>query len=167
MKEIISKNLTETAQFAREFLAGLAPRLPSTLLRTSRSGQATIVGLYGDLGSGKTTFVQQIAKVLGVRSSVQSPTFVIMKKYAIQNPPSFPPLVKGGYRGDLFLVHIDAYRLDSGADLKKLDWDTIANDPKNLILIEWADRVADILPPDHLKLRFEFVDDTTRKIALQ
>lgn len=157
MKEIISKNLAETAQFAREFLISLK----------SRADSATVIGLYGDLGSGKTTFVQQVAKILGVLGSVQSPTFVIMKRYAIQNPPSFPPLVKGGYRGDFFLVHIDAYRLDSGTDLQKLGWNTLASDPVNLIFIEWADRVADILPHDHLKLRFEFVDDTTRKIALQ
>lgn len=159
MTEIISKNLSDTAAFTREFLARLAPRL--------RSGQATIIGLYGDLGSGKTTFVQQVAKILGVRGSAQSPTFVIMKKYLIQNPPSFPPLVKGGYRGDFFLVHIDAYRLDSGADLQKLGWGMLARDPANLIFIEWADRVADILPPNHLKLRFEFVSDTTRRIALE
>lgn len=157
MKEFLSTSIADTAAFAREFLAGL----------TLRTDGATIIGLYGDLGSGKTTFVQQVAKILGISSSVQSPTFVIIKKYPIQNPPSFPPLLKGGHRGDFFLVHIDAYRLDSGTDLQKLGWDVLASDPANLILIEWADRVADILPHDHLKLRFKFVNDTTRKIALE
>ncbi|OHA18998.1 MAG: hypothetical protein A3C08_03760 [Candidatus Taylorbacteria bacterium RIFCSPHIGHO2_02_FULL_47_18] len=155
MKEILSHSIADTAKFAQEFLAGLFPCADSS----------TVVGLYGDLGSGKTAFVQQIAKALGARGSVQSPTFVIMKKYALKNPPSLPPLLKGGYRGDLQLVHIDAYRLDSATDLKKLGWDALSSDHSNLIFIEWADRVADILPLDHIKLRFEFVDDTTRKIS--
>lgn len=157
MKEFLSESITDTTEFSREFITGLA----------LRADGATVIGLYGDLGSGKTTFVQQVAKILGVRGSVQSPTFVIMKKYAIQNPPSFPPLVKGGYRGDFFLVHIDAYRLDNGEDLRKLGFEKMRADPANLIFIEWAERVADILLPDHIKLRFEFVDALTRKIALE
>ncbi len=143
-----SYNIADTAAFAREFLAGLSPRL--------RSGQATIVGLYGDLGSGKTSFVQQIAQALGVTGSVQSPTFVLIKNYKIKN-----------YKNFTTLVHIDAYRLENGADLEKLGWRDLAANPANLILIEWADRVADILPTDARKIYFEYKDDTTRKIALQ
>ena len=89
MKEILSHSIADTAKFAQEFLAGLFPCADSS----------TVVGLYGDLGSGKTAFVQQIAKALGARGSVQSPTFVIMKKYALKNPPSLPPLLKGGEGG--------------------------------------------------------------------
>ncbi|TSC84517.1 MAG: hypothetical protein G01um101417_182 [Parcubacteria group bacterium Gr01-1014_17] len=147
MKETISKSIDDTAQFAQEFLVGLSPRLSL--------GQATVVGLYGDLGSGKTSFVQQVAKILGVHGSVQSPTFVIIKNYKLK------------IKNFDTLVHIDAYRLDNGEDLKKLGWDALVGDSKNLILIEWADRVSDILLPAHAKLYFEFVDDTTRKIALE
>lgn len=178
MKMFISKSIADTAQFALEFLAGLSPHAHG----------ATMVGLYGDLGSGKTTFVQQVSKTLGIHGSVQSPTFVIMKRYKITSPqPPFPASsagrkggvpdnssLEGGVRlrrtEDVFfknLIHIDAYRLDTGADLQKLGWDSLISNPQNLILIEWADRVADILPPDHLKLHFEFVNDTTRKIALE
>ncbi|MDP3661722.1 MAG: tRNA (adenosine(37)-N6)-threonylcarbamoyltransferase complex ATPase subunit type 1 TsaE [bacterium] len=142
---MISKSISNTAQFAQEFLAGLC----------SRTDAATIVGLYGDLGSGKTSFVQQVAKILGVHGSVQSPTFVIIKNYKLK------------IKNFDTLVHIDAYRLDSGADLKKLGWDALAGDPTNLIFIEWAERAADILPLDHARLHFEFVDDTTRKITLE
>lgn len=142
---MLSKSIADTEKFAREILASLK----------LRPDGATIIGLYGDLGSGKTSFVQQIAKILGVRSLVQSPTFVIIKNYK---------LLTTNYK---LLTHIDAYRLDGGTDLKKLGWNTLASDPANLILIEWANRVTDILPPDHHKLRFEFVNDTTRKIALQ
>ena len=143
MKEIISHNIADTAQFAQEFLVGLTPQ----------SDWATVVGLYGDLGSGKTFFVQQIAKALGVRGSVQSPTFVIVKSYKLK-VKSFNTL-----------IHVDAYRLEKGEELRKLEFQGLLADHRNLIFIEWAERVAGILPPDHIKLHFEFVNDTTRKIS--
>ena len=65
------------------------------------------------------------------------------------------------------LIHIDAYRLDNGEDLKKLGWREIAANPANFILIEWADRIADILPPDHLKISFTFVNETTREFRVE
>ncbi|KKU59151.1 MAG: YjeE family ATPase [Parcubacteria group bacterium GW2011_GWA2_47_12] len=143
MKTFTSHSITDTAKFAREFLSWIS----------YRADAATIVGLYGDLGSGKTSFVQQIAKILGIRGSVQSPTFIIFRRYTLHD---------SRYTN---LIHIDAYRLDSGADLKKLGWDALASDPQNLIFIEWADRVMGILPHDHTQLHFEFVNDTTRKIV--
>ena len=63
------------------------------------------------------------------------------------------------------LIHIDAYRLNNADELRNLGFADLLADPENLILIEWADKVADILPKDHIKLRFEFIDDTTRKIS--
>ena len=157
MKKVLCASIVEMERFAREFISGFSPS----------KDRVTIVGLYGDLGSCKTAFVQQVAKMLGIQNSIQSPTFVIMRKYPIQNPPFIPPLVKGGKRGDFFLIHIDAYRLDSGADLEKLGWRELAADPRNLICIEWADRVADILPFGHAKLHFRFVNETTREIGVE
>ena len=87
--------------------------------------RAAIVALSGDLGAGKTTLAQAIARELGVKESVISPTFVIMKSY---------PIVRGPYKQ---LIHIDAYRLNSETELEKLGWAELAGDPKNLILIEW------------------------------
>jgi len=117
-------------------------------------GRATVVGLYGNLGAGKTTFVQTVARALGVMETVNSPTFLIFKRYALH--------------GSCYtnLIHVDAYRLKSSEELRKLRFDELLADPKNLILIEWADKVSDILPSDHTKLSFEFVDDTTRTISL-
>ncbi len=116
--------------------------------------QATVVGLYGDLGAGKTTFTQAVAKALGVTEQITSPTFLIFKKY--------PLLVTSSrYRS---LVHIDAYRLKNSDELRKLRFDELLSDPTNLILVEWADKVADLLPQDHTKLHFEFVDEATRQI---
>ncbi|MEK7574827.1 MAG: tRNA (adenosine(37)-N6)-threonylcarbamoyltransferase complex ATPase subunit type 1 TsaE [Patescibacteria group bacterium] len=142
--EIISKNLSDSEKFAEEFVAQLA----------SPDGHrgASVVGLYGNLGSGKTTFVQSVARALGVKEYLTSPTFVIMKRFTIQD---------SRFKN---LIHVDAYRLKSSAELEKLGFKELLKDPGNFILIEWADIVADILPPKHKKLNFEFIDATTRKI---
>ena len=136
-------NLQEFQKTARDFALGLTP------LR----GRATVIGLYGDLGSGKTTFVQSVAKALGVTEHITSPTFLIFKNYPINS-----------IRYTL-LVHADAYRLKNGDELRKLRFDELLRDPGNLIFVEWADRVADVLPKDHQKLHFEFVDEQKRKIS--
>jgi tRNA threonylcarbamoyladenosine biosynthesis protein TsaE len=135
-------SLGDTTALAEQFIKSLTPQ------RT-----ATIVGLHGDLGSGKTTFTQAVAKVLGITETVTSPTFVIEKLYSLSHA-DFKKL-----------IHIDAYRLESGKELLHLGWQEIADDPKNLIFIEWPERVADILPKDMKKIEFTFVDETTREIT--
>ncbi len=142
--KIISKSLAETEKFARKFLEDLKPKQDG----------ATVVGFYGDLGSGKTTFVQAIGRQLGIKESIQSPTFVIMKKFIIHN---------SNFK---FFFHLDAYRLDSGEELQKLGFNELLTNSKNLILIEWANQVADILPANHLKLSCQFVDENTREFTL-
>ena len=120
---------------------------------TPLPGRATVIGLYGELGSGKTTFVQDVARALGVTETVNSPTFLIVKSYKLK-VQSFKTL-----------MHIDAYRLKNSDELRRLRFDELLTDPQNLILIEWADKVLDILPVGHTKLFFEFIDDTTRSIS--
>jgi tRNA threonylcarbamoyladenosine biosynthesis protein TsaE len=140
--EIISKSLKETEEAARAFSEKLAPQ----------KDVATVVGLYGDLGSGKTTFVQSCAKFFGVREPITSPTFVLIKNYELQTK---------NYK---LIIHIDAYRLEKGEELLKLGWREIAADPKNLIFIEWPENVADIIPADTKKISFKFIDENTREI---
>lgn len=135
-------NLAEFQAAAREFVLRLKPA----------AGRATVVGLYGDLGSGKTTFVQAAAKALGVVEKVNSPTFLIVKSYKLK-VESFKTL-----------IHIDAYRLKHGDELRKLRFDELLADPQNLIFVEWAERVADLLPKDHVKIFFEFVDNAIRTV---
>ncbi len=117
--------------------------------------RAAVIGLQGNLGSGKTTFVQCVAKILEIEQYITSPTFVIQKKYKVNKP------------GINFvnLIHIDAYRLNSGEELARLGWREIAANPKNIIFIEWPKRVEEILPSDAIKLHFEFIDEQTRKIS--
>src|SRR3989338_6974105 len=150
--EIISRSLTETAVFASEVLANLVKK-------DRQNKSATVVDLTGDLGSGKTTFTQAAARALGIRAPVQSPTFVIMKTYAIPKKWQGSPLTFG--KGDPWvwpwrrLVHIDCYRLDKADDLFHLDWNELVTDPENLILVEWPERVGDLLSSPTLKIKFE------------
>ncbi len=144
----LSRSLEDTKKIAEDFISGI----PSA---QSNGKSALLVALYGDLGSGKTTFTQQVAKVLGVAETVTSPTFVIEKIYDISH---------GGFTQ---LIHIDAYRLESSKELLNLNWKEIIENPKNIIMLEWPERVADILPPNIKKIHFTFIDEATREIGLE
>ena len=129
--EVTTRSLEEFKQQARREAAGLVARKDS----------ATIVALSGDLGAGKTVFVQAVAAHFGIPEPVTSPTFVIQKIY---NFPNVGHPVS--YMGFKRLVHIDAYRLKGARDLEILGWKEIVADPENLILIEWPERIADAIP---------------------
>lgn len=148
---MLSKSLTDTQKFAEEFLNNLV----SDPARLKAVGQATVVGLFGDLGSGKTTFSQSVAKILGVAENVTSPTFVIEKIYELPTSGRFK-----------HLIHIDCYRLESSSEMAKLGWSEIIANPENLIFVEWPEKIADILPADMIKIDFKFIDETTREISL-
>ncbi len=100
----------------------------------SQSDEATVVALSGDLGAGKTAFVQSIAKHLGVTEPITSPTFTIMKRYET-NSEQFPTL-----------FHMDAYRLESEEEVAPLRLDSIFQTKGALFCIEWAERIKNSLP---------------------
>lgn len=145
MKTVISKSLEETQNFAKDFLLSLIPK----------TDEATIVGLYGNLGAGKTALTQAFARELGIQGDITSPTFVIEKIYETKHA-----VFKR-------LIHIDAYRLANGRELQVLDFEKLVENANNLIVIEWPENVKEILPENHLKIFCEFVDETTRKYAVQ
>ena len=144
-----TNNLEETAQMAAECLAGLEP-----------SQQATVLALRGDLGAGKTTFTQALARELGISENVTSPTFVIMKIYDLENQPA-------DRSGKSFtrLIHIDAYRFDTPDELDGLNFSDFLKDPKNLIILEWPEKVAGKLPAGTIFIDFRFISDTVREIS--
>lgn len=115
---------------------------------------ATILAFSGDLGAGKTTTTKEIAKQLGVKERVISPTFVIMKKYKTKDLK---------YKN---LIHIDAYRLNKSEELLRLGWEEMIANKDNLIIIEWPERVFDCLPKEIYSLKLEHKDDTTRTLKL-
>ena len=142
---IISKSLADTDEIAKDFVEKLSVGFYK---------KACVVGLYGDLGSGKTTFTKAVAKILGAKGNITSPTFVIEKIYSISHP-SFTKL-----------IHIDAYRLESAEELRKLSWDEVLMNSKNLVLIEWPENVQEILPENHMKIKFKFVSENEREIEI-
>lgn len=121
----ISKNLKDTEHIAKEFLRNLF---------TEEKNHARIVCLQGNLGVGKTAFVKVVGRILGIKSIVNSPTFVIIKRHLPH---------KGPHKT---LFHIDAYRLKNERELKILGWDEIIKNKENIIFIEWPERVRKIMP---------------------
>jgi tRNA threonylcarbamoyladenosine biosynthesis protein TsaE len=108
---------------------------------------ATVVGLTGELGAGKTTLAQAVAKSLAVADNVQSPTFVVMKTYGT-NTGSFTKF-----------VHMDAYRIDSLDELAPLRFPDILQEPNTLVLIEWPERIKEALPTDTLHISIDHDGD--------
>lgn len=149
--EFVSKNVGETAKIAFDFSSKLEPK----------GDKATIVGLYGELGSGKTTFMKYLAESFGIKETIQSPTFVIEKIYEL-------PALSFKLQASIFshLIHIDAYRIEKEEEMINLGWNEIVSDPKNLICIEWPERIAHIIP-EHIKIFFEHISENERKIKIE
>lgn len=127
------------------------------VLRTLQQNttHATVLGLTGDLGSGKTTFTQLFAKALSIEAHVVSPTYVIAKFYDMTNHATWKRL-----------VHIDAYRINSPEEMRALKWGEIIADPQNIVIVEWPERIGDLFPKDAFMLKFHFIDQTTRSVTL-
>ena len=127
---------TEMLEFGKSFAKNM--KLPK------------IIELVGDVGAGKTTFVRGLAEGLGVKEPVTSPSFTISKQYA------FP----GGT-----LIHYDFYRLpDPGLMLGDLE-EAMYN-PDSIVVVEWADSVANILPEDRIKVEIKYISAEEREINL-
>jgi tRNA threonylcarbamoyladenosine biosynthesis protein TsaE len=126
----------------------LAKMLAKEILKyKNNKKEALIFGLVGSLGAGKTTFVQAFARGLGIRSRLTSPTFVLMKKY-----------------GNLY--HLDCYRIKDFKDILALDFAEIVAEPKNIILIEWAEKIRKILPKATVWIKFKILPHNKRKIEI-
>lgn len=136
--KIITKSEKETFAFARKFASGLS------------GGE--VLALYGDLGSGKTAFTKGLAKGLGVKNIITSPTFVLMKVY--------------DYSRNKKLVHIDAYRLGGGNDLEMIGASDYFGDKNSVVVIEWAEKVKGILPKNVVKIKFKVLSGDKRQISI-
>jgi tRNA threonylcarbamoyladenosine biosynthesis protein TsaE len=130
-------------------------KIAEKLVRSLEVGErAVVLALYGDLGAGKTTLAQNIGEYLGVHDPIQSPTYLIEKIYELRRSPW------------QHLVHIDAYRLDDESELLSLGWREIVNKPENLIIVEWADKVGNILPDDAIHIHIRHVSEHEREIEI-
>ena len=132
--ENITKSTEETKKLAFEIAKKIKP--------------GTTVALYGDLGSGKTTFTRYFVEALGIKNRVQSPTFVVARKY-----------------GDI--NHVDLYRLTSKEDAIDIGIEEMLVDKNVITLIEWPGIIEELLSEDTVKIYFEYIDENTRKITIK
>jgi tRNA threonylcarbamoyladenosine biosynthesis protein TsaE len=122
-------------------------RLGEALGRAARAGD--VILLSGELGAGKTVFVQGVARGLGYEGQVSSKSFVLM----------------GEYHGRLTLYHADLYRLDSPEEVADLALDEVSRD--GVLVVEWPERGDFVLPEERLTLRFEVTGETSRRISVE
>lgn len=115
-----------------------------------------ILCLFGDLGSGKTTFTQGLAKSLGIEHQVNSPTFLIVRTYTVPGTE----VIKSFY-------HIDLYRLQSEAEMEDMGLPEILSNMENIVVIEWSEKLKKLLPTQRIELHFSYIDEHTRKIEVR
>ena len=113
-----------------------------------------IIGLVGDLGAGKTVFAKGLANGLGIKKTVASPTFVIMKVYEIKNQKS---KIKN-------LIHIDAYRLKSEADIMAIGADEYFGRKNTITVIEWPENIKKCLPKNVIYININIKEGDKRII---
>jgi tRNA threonylcarbamoyladenosine biosynthesis protein TsaE len=147
--EFITKNFEETQQ--------LASRLLDQITILPHSG-ALVLALKGELGAGKTTFIQGLGKVLGIKDKILSPTFVIQRRFTIHDLR---------FKNFENLYHLDCYRLNNEKDLRELGFEEILKDENNLVVIEWPERIKKALPSDTVWLEFEHGGEDIRTIKIQ
>jgi len=137
-KTIITKSFSETQKLGREFAQEL------------HGGE--VVALHGDLGAGKTTFVQGLAEGLGIKQRIISPTFIIMRTYQVE--------AKNFY-------HIDLYRIESERDVAGLGLLELMEDPQNIVVIEWPEKIENLLPEKRIDIYFTYFGDDRREIIIE
>jgi len=133
--EIITKNAKETFELGR--------KIGSSLMGSE------VLAFVGNLGAGKTTFIQGLAHGLKIKSKIVSPTFILMRQY-----------------GDFY--HLDLYRLEGDVkkEVENLGLFDILQDTKNIVAIEWAEKIKDNLPKNTKWITFENINEDTRKITI-
>lgn len=138
----------------------------------------TVLALYGNLGSGKTTFTQGLAKGLGIKQKIISPTFIIVRKYDLSSLRERSES-KGKDSKSLRqaqatnFYHIDLYRIENVNDVASLGLEEILNDKSNIVAIEWPEKIEKILPKNTTRLYFEYLpagrqglEDNKREIKI-
>jgi tRNA threonylcarbamoyladenosine biosynthesis protein TsaE len=140
LKEIITNGARKTRDFGKK------------MSKDIKGGE--IICLSGELGAGKTTFSQGLLRGLGVVGAITSPTFTVMKHYSLKESP----------RGLKNIFHIDTYRVES-EDILNIGWDEIIKNKENIILVEWPEKIKEIIPQDAIWLNFESINKEERKIT--
>jgi len=148
-KSLITKSAEETKQLAME----LAQQIPLS----------SIITLTGDLGAGKTTFVQGLAAGFGIEKPVNSPTFLIIHRYELKTKNETR---KDEHISARFLYHIDLYRIDKQDDIVGLGLLDILKEKESIVVIEWAEKMGKFLPEERIDVQFGYRDENKRKITI-
>lgn len=138
---------TESARETQEFGASIG-------LSLLKEGNTPLICCYGELGSGKTTFVQGLANGLGIRERLISPTFIIVRRYRI-------PAKTG------FLFHVDAYRVNNAKEADTFGYHDIIREPDSVVVIEWPERILSELPQKRMDIYFQTEEDGRHTIRME
>lgn len=147
-------------------MAAFAARVAREIIRVYPSKirvnqrRATVVALVGELGAGKTAFVQGFLKSFGVKERVVSPTFILLRPHRL----SIRHLALG-IRHYSAAYHVDCYRIDSPRELISLGFKKIISNPQNIVLIEWADKIKKFLPKNTHWIKFRHGVKSTERIV--
>jgi len=144
--KIVTNNVKETQKIGQKI--GQIIKNISLNLDT-----AFVISLEGDLGGGKTSFMQGFAKGLNLNQKILSPTFIICRQYDL-SVASFESL-----------YHCDYYRLDQEEN-KEVGFDSFFANPQNLVVVEWGDKIKSILPEKRLTIKFDFKGKEKRVITI-
>jgi len=139
----------------------IGERLAKQLLAKSNNDSAVVIGLQGELGAGKTTFLQGFARGLGIKEKITSPTFVLMKRFEI--PQQAIKMSRCNYRN---FYHLDCYRIEQPSEILTLGWQDIINNPKNIIAIEWPEKIKNALPKNTFWFRFKLIGKSKNTRAI-
>lgn len=140
--EIVTDSAQKTKEFAKVF--------------SKKLKLGDIVALYGDLGSGKTTFVQGLAEGLKIKKRILSPSFVFIRQYPLPE------------RGLVNFYHVDLYRIENGKNIRGLGLEEIFRNKNNIVVIEWADKLGKFLPSRRIEINFKYGShENQRKIKIK
>jgi tRNA threonylcarbamoyladenosine biosynthesis protein TsaE len=145
---VVTHNSSQTKKLGSDFTRKIVRK---------RTKKALVLGLKGDLGGGKTTFLQGFAKGLEIKQKILSPTFLILKRFKLSNQRRWQ--FKNFY-------HFDCYRIQKPKEILNLGFREIISDPKNIVAIEWADKIQKIMLRNTIWIKFEFIDENKRKIKI-
>lgn len=137
--EKICKNLEDTKELAKKFAKLVEDK-------------GCFVSLYGEIGAGKTAFVKEVAKEIGIEEKVTSPTFVILNEY---------------HGGKLPMYHFDLYRLENEGVKTILDELNEYSEGKQLTFVEWAEFSQNEIPFDHIKINVTYEDNDDRRYSFE
>jgi len=162
--EVLTKSSKETRRLGEKISNSLKVKG-----ERSKVKGAIILALTGELGNGKTTFVQGLSEGLGIKQRIISPTFIIMRKYRIKLITKNSKLKTKTQNLELEnFYHIDLYRIEENieSEVSNLGIKDIWNNPENVVAIEWAEKIKKLLPKNTIWIKFENLGGERRKVTV-